>query len=149
MVAGLIHLADDPWGRLAMLPFQALIVYGLTWFALRDVRHAAWLDGTVLYVRGPFLIRCCDLATAHVLRIGSSAGSRVAGPIPTLVARKDDDGRSVRYRLVATSGQWLSYEDRVRIADVIEAHAPAPAAGEIAAELRKRWVIDIGKKFPV
>lgn len=146
LITSVVHLADDPWGRLATLPAQALILYGIAWHALREVRHAAWLDGTVLYVRGPFRVRCCDLATARDLRIRrSSLRSRHAGAVPVLVARGDDDGRSVRYPLVASDGQALPYDDRVRVADAIEAGVLSLDSRAVARELRKPNYLDIDR----
>lgn len=144
-VSGVAGLFTD-FGRQALgLPVLALITYGLAWLALREVRHAAWLDGTVLWVRGPFRIRGCDLATARFLNVRrSSVWSRHAGPVPTLAARKDDDGRSVRYPLVATDGTALSHEERLLLADAIEAGVLSLESRAVALELRKPDYVDIG-----
>lgn len=121
-------------------------VWELSWRALRDIRHAAWLDGTVLYVRRPFGTHRCDLAAAVDLRIsGVTWGDNRR--IPVLVARADVMQRPLRYPLVCSNGRALPIDARRELADVIEAHAPALAAVEIAAQLRKRWFIDIGKVF--
>jgi len=144
-VSGVVGLFSDFGRQILGLPVLALVTYGLAWLALREVRHAAWLDGTVLWVRGPFRTRGCDLATARFLSVRrTSIWSRHTGPVPTLFARKDDDGRSVRYPLVATDGTALSHEERELLADAIEAGVLSLDSRAVALELRKVDYVDIG-----
>lgn len=146
-VSGVIGLFTDPAGIIG-LPVLAAVAYGLAWLALREVRHAAWLDGTVLWVRGSFRTRGCDLATARVLRIRrSSIWSQHAGPVPALVAREDDDGRSVRYPLVATDGRPLPQEERALLAEAIEAGVLSLDSRAVAIELRKPDYLDIARSL--
>ena len=143
-VSGVVGAFTEPGRQLIGLPVLALVTYGLAWLALREVRHAAWLDGTVLWVRGPFRLRACDLATARDLGVRrSSVWSQHAGPVPTLVARKDDDGRSLRYPLVASSGRALTQEERTLLADAIDAGVLTLDSRAVANELRKPSYLDI------
>lgn len=144
-VSGIVGAFTDPGRQIIGLPVLALIAYGLAWLALREVRHAAWLDGTVLRVRGPFRVRACDLATARDLALRrSSLWTKHAGPVPALVAGKDDDGRSVRYPLVASTGRALSQEERSLLADAIDAGVLTLDSRAVSNELRKSEYLDIG-----
>ena len=143
-VSGLVDAFSSPGRQIAGLPVLALVAYGLAWLALREIRHAAWLDGTVLWVRGPFRTRACDLATARDLAVRrSSFWSRHAGTVPMLVARQDDDGRKVRYALVGSDGRALSQEERLRLADAIDAGVFTLDARAVSNELRKSDYLDI------
>ena len=145
-VSAVVHLFHPGvLGRLAGLPVLGLLAYALTWLALREPRHAAWLDGTVLRVRGPFRTRSCDLATARDLWVRrASIWSRHAGPVPTLIARKDDDGRSVRLPLVGSDGRALSQEERALLAGAIDAGVSSPESRAASTELRKPEFTDVG-----
>ena len=144
-VSGLVNAVTNPGRQILGLPVLLLVVYGLAWLALREVRHAAWLDGTVLWVRGPFRVRACDLATAQDLAVRkSSLWSKHTGPVPALVAAKDDAGRSVRYPLVASNGRALSQEERELLANAIDAGVFTLDARAISTELRKPDYLDIG-----
>jgi hypothetical protein len=144
-ISAVTGLFTDPGRQALALPVLAAVCYGLAWLALREVRHAAWLDGTVLWVRGPFRMRGCDLATARVLRIRhTSVWSRHAGPVPTLVASRDDDGRRVRYPLVASDGGALPLDLRARLADAIDVGVSSEESRAVTRELRKPGFLDIG-----
>jgi hypothetical protein len=144
-ISGAVGLFSDPGRQVLALPVLAVVCYGLAWLALREIRHAAWLDGTVLWVRGPFRTRGCDLATARILRIRhSSVWSRHAGPVPTLVAVRDDDGHGVRYPLVTSDGSALPLDLRAQVADAIEAGVSSEESRAVTRELRKSEYLDIG-----
>lgn len=143
-------LFADPGHVLLVLPVLAALCYGLVWLALRGLRHAAWLDGTVLWVRGPFRTRGCDLATARVLRVRrTSVWGGQPGPVPTLVVARDDDGHGVRYPLLTSAGRPLPLEDRERVADAIDAGVSSEESRAVSRELRRPDYLDIDKPFRV
>ena len=82
---------------LAGIPFALLGLY----LAVKALRTAAWLDGTMLQVRGALGVRAVNLSTADITaavvthRTTNDNGRTSISQIPTLAARDPETGRKV------------------------------------------------------
>ncbi|GAA1661886.1 hypothetical protein GCM10009765_09200 [Fodinicola feengrottensis] len=118
------------------LPFVALLAAGLLAllpFAVWRLRRGAWLQGSVLVVRG-FRTRRVDLATATDIRtdLHFNRLSRVSRAVPVLLVRHT--GGWVRMQLATDDGRLLLADQLACLAGVL-LRSPAPNAAAVAGRL--------------
>jgi len=130
-----VVVCDGPAsGHLGVIGLAGLVVGGglalLGLFVgVRWLRAAAWLDGTVLRVRGAVRTRRVDLATADVTlgmvtHTSDDDGIRRVRRVPTLVARDPAGGRPVRLSLSGGGLDRLPPGDLRALADAVTAGRP-------------------------
>jgi hypothetical protein len=136
-------------GPLVAVVFAVPLILRLLWL----FRSAAWLERTILVVRGALTTRRCDLAAAMGFGfdiVGESTSMPVSRGvlvvstgrrIPRLIAYDAGTGRRVRLKLVdPATRQWFTPPKLYALADAILAgRGPAPdgsAAWQAAAALR-------------
>ncbi|MBY8872235.1 hypothetical protein K7640_10325 [Micromonospora sp. PLK6-60] len=119
--------ADDGLGGMRLIGLCGLpfVLLGI-WFVLRVLRTAAWLDGTRAEVRGAFLTRTVDLATAE---IGAGAAAYRTGDesmlrVPTVVARDPGSGRQVTIPLRGMGLATLPPHELRALADAMTTGRP-------------------------
>ncbi|MFC4069858.1 hypothetical protein [Actinoplanes subglobosus] len=106
-------------GGLFMTVGFLVVIAGVT-AALRTVRLAAWLDGTVVHVRGAYRTRDVDLATAYVSE--GAVKRRVGHTIvstPTLEARDPATGHRLTVPLEGDDTGLLPPNELRALADAM------------------------------
>ncbi|SIN34901.1 hypothetical protein [Micromonospora cremea] len=136
------HSGFGPLVGLCGLPFALLGVY----LVLRVLRTAAWLDGSRARVRGAFVSRTVDLATARIdAGPYCEAGDddpRARGHWGAIVATDHDSGRRVTIPLRGMGLPTLPPSELRALADAITTGRPTDGrdgdAHAIAGALRRR-----------
>jgi hypothetical protein len=109
--------------------------------AMRSLRAASWLEGTVLRVRGAFRTRRIDLATADVTlgTVTQAVDDNHYHRVPTLVARDPASGRRVRLSLSGTGMDRLPPAELRAVAGAVTTARPVSEvdAWRVAAHLQQ------------
>ncbi|MEV4636286.1 hypothetical protein AB0J80_02945 [Actinoplanes sp. NPDC049548] len=125
---------DDGFGPIRLIGLVGIPVFLLgLYIALKSVRTAAWLDGTVVSVRSALRTKKVDLATAEVSAGSYTLRHHVGTPrasvehVPQIIARDPDSGRSVTIPLRGIGTPLLPEKELRALADAMRPGTTAAA----------------------